>query len=384
MRFLRSFRLELEALSPVHVGTGEAYPAYAYVPDFARKAVHLLDPAALLLALPEARRRQYLEKVAQGPKAAQEVLRYLLEEDQLPREAVLHTLPASKAFLEALRSATEEALLEYRPLPRSPLGAYLPGSSVKGALRTAWLFHVLVREGKVAVFDRKEGVGLLRACREGDGGPHVSPSRNPSLYENQAFEGAVLGYAREGKGRRMSLDLYRDPFRAVRLSDSGPVETFLNRLGVFHPHKDTSRMVLLAETFRIGTRFALTLRYHEGLSRDGDGERGVSMPIPPEDLVRALRDYYGKVAEWEEGFAEEHRLKRALEVYRALRERLQDPEAFPLRVGFGSGRLALRLALLLPEDHPEAQEPKTRKTAGAQNPVDGYPLGWMVGRLEPL
>ena len=81
MRFLRSFRLELEALSPVHVGTGEAYPAYAYVPDFARKAVHLLDPAALLLALPEARRRQYLEKVAQGPKAAQEVLRYLLEED---------------------------------------------------------------------------------------------------------------------------------------------------------------------------------------------------------------------------------------------------------------------------------------------------------------
>ena len=66
MRFLRSFRLELEALSPVHVGTGEAYPAYAYVPDFARKAVHLLDPAALLLALPEARRRQYLEKVAQA------------------------------------------------------------------------------------------------------------------------------------------------------------------------------------------------------------------------------------------------------------------------------------------------------------------------------
>ena len=106
-------------------------------------------------------------------------------------------------------------------------------------------------------------------------------------------------------------------------------------------------MVLLAETFRIGTRFALTIRYHEGLSRDGDGERGVSMPIPPEDLVRARRDYYGKVAEWEEGFAEEHRLKRALEVYRALRERLQDPEAFPLRVGFGSGRLALRLALLL-------------------------------------
>ncbi|BAW02894.1 CRISPR type III-A/MTUBE-associated RAMP protein Csm5 [Thermus thermophilus] len=374
MGFLRSFRLELEALSPVHVGTGEAYPAYAYVPDFGRKEVHLLDPGTLLLALPEARRRQYLEKVAQGPKAAQEVLRHLLEEGQLPREAILHTLPASKAFLETLRSATEEALLEYRPLPRSPLGAYLPGSSVKGALRTAWLFHVLVERDQVAEWDRRAGVWRLRP---GDGEARIYPSRDPGLYENQAFEGAVLGYAREGKGGRgMVLDLYRDPFRAVRLADSGPTPTFLNRLGVFHPGKDTSGMALLAETFRMGTRFALALRYHEGL--------GVSMPVPPEALVRALRDYYGKVAEWEEGFAEEHGLKRALEVYRALRERLRDPEAFPLRVGFGSGRLALRLALLLPEDHPEAQEPKTRKTAGAQNPVDGYPLGWMVGKLEPL
>ncbi len=74
----------------------------------------------------------------------------------------------------------------------------------------------------------------------------------------------------------MALDLYRDPFRAVRLTDSAPVETFLNRIGVFHPNKDTSGMVLLAETFRMGTRFALTLRYHEGLGQRG----GVSMPIP--------------------------------------------------------------------------------------------------------
>ncbi|MGC8968829.1 MAG: type III-A CRISPR-associated RAMP protein Csm5 [Thermus sp.] len=378
---MRSFRLELEALSPVHVGTGEAYPAYAYVPDFAKKEVHLLDPGALLLALPETRRRQYLEKVAQGPKAAQEVLRYLYQEGQLPREAILRTLPASPAFLEAVQSATEEAALEYRPLPSSPLGPYLPGSSVKGALRTAWLFHALVERGQVAEFDRRAEVWGFRPWREEDGNVHVYPSRNPDLQENQAFEGAVLGYAQEG---RRGLNLYQDPFRAVRLSDSGPTPTFLNRIRVFHPNKDTSGMVILAETFRRGTRFALTLRYHEGLSRDWDGKRGVSMPIPPEALVRALRDYYGQVAEWERRFAEDYELKKALKVYEALSERLKDPEVFPLRVGFGSGRLALRLALLLPEDHPEGEEPKTRKTAGARLPRDGYPLGWMVGRLEPL
>ena len=376
MSFLESFRLELEAISPVHVGTGEAYPAYAYVPDFQKKVVHLLDPAALLLALPEARRRQYLEKVAQGPKAAQEVLRYLYQEGQLPQEAVVRTLPASAAFLKTIQEATEEALLEYRPLPYSPLGPYLPGSSVKGALRTAWLFRKLVEGDQVAEFDRREGVWRLRQREERDKEVYIWPPRAPKLAENQAFEGAVLGYAREDR-RGMRLDLYRDPFRAVRLSDASPGEGFLNRIGVFHPQKDTRGLALLAETFRKGSRFTLNFRYHGGLSRHG----GVSMPIPPKALAEALRNYYRKVAERERSFAERYKLKNALKVYEELFARLEDPEVFPLRVGFGSGRLSLRLALLLPEDHPEAREPRTRKTVGSANPQDGLPLGWMLGRL---
>jgi CRISPR-associated protein Csm5 len=372
MSFLETFRLELEAISPVHVGTGETYPAYAYVPDFEKEEVHLLDPGVLLLALPEARRRQYLEKVAQGPKAAQEVLRYLYQEGQLPQEAVVRTLPASTAFLKAIQEATQEALLEYRPLPYSPLGPYLPGSSVKGALRTAWLFWVLVERDQVAEF--REGVWRLRKREEGDGEVHIRPPRAPKLAENQAFEGAVLGYAKEAR----KLDLYRDPFRAVRLTDSAPQETCLDRIGVFHSEKDTSGPALLAETFRKGSRFTLGFRYHGGLSR----HRGVSMPIPPKDLQRALREYYTKVAEWERNFAKDFELQKAFDVYEELFQRLKDPEVFPIRVGFGSGRLALRLALLLPEDHPEAQEPKTRKTVGSAKPQDGFPLGWMVGRFH--
>jgi len=298
MSFLESFRLELEAISPVHVGTGEAYPAYAYVPDFQKKEVHLLDPGALLLALPEARRRQYLEKVAQGPKAAQEVLRYLYQEGQLPQEAVVRTLPASAAFLKTIQEATEEALLEYRPLPYSPLGPYLPGSSVKGALRTAWLFRTLVEGDQVAEFDRREGVWRLRQRGERDKEVYIWPPRAPKLAENQAFEGAVLGYAREDR-RGMRLDLYRDPFRAVRVSDASPGEGFLNRIGVFHPQKDIRGLALLAETFRKGSRFTLNFRYHGGLSRHG----GVSMPIPPQALVEALRNYYRKVAKEERSFA---------------------------------------------------------------------------------
>lgn len=372
MSFLEAYRLELEALSPVHVGTGEVYPAYAYVPDREAKQVHLLDPAALLLSLPEERRRQYLAKVAQGPKAAQEILGFLYQEGQLPQEAILRTVGASTAFFKTLEEATEEAALEWRPLPQSPLGPYLPGSSVKGALRTAWLFWTLLRRGEVVEF--REGRWTFRKPTPRDGEALIRPPKSPKLQDNQAFEATVLGYM-GGRGP----DLYRDPFRAVRLSDSGPGEGFLNRIGVFHPKKNTQGLVLLAETFRKGSRFSFSFRYHKGLS--ARERKGVAGPIPPEELKKALREYYRKVAEWERAFAEDHGLARAREVYRELEERLKDPEVFPLRVGFGSGRLALRLALLLPEDHLEAQEPKTRKTIGATGPRDGYPLGWMVGRL---
>lgn len=371
MSFLESYRLELELLSPVHVGTGEAFPAYAYVPDRSAKAVHILDPSVLLLHLSPERRRAFLAKVAEGPKGAQEVLQYLYQEGQIPKEAILRSLPASKAFLDMVLGAHQEALLEFRPLPYSPLGAYLPGSSVKGALRTAWLFWSLVQKGEDLVF--RGGVWEFRRSK---GEVRVIPRRSPRLGDNQVFEGVVLGYATL-KERGYQLDLYKDPFRAVRLTDSNPGEGFLNRIGIHHPLGKMDGTVVLAETFRMGSRFQFLFRYQGGLAR----HRGVAGAIPPRELVRALREYYGRVAEWEGSYAEEHGLARALEVYGELEKRLKDPEVFPIRVGYGSGRLALRLALLLPEDHPEGQEPKTRKTVGAFRPKDGYPLGWTVGRL---
>lgn len=376
MSFLESYRLELELLSPVHVGTGETFPAYAYIPDPSSKTVHILDPSLLLLHLSPERQRAFLAKVAEGPKGAQDILRNLYQEGQVPKEAIRRSLPASKAFLDTVLGATQEALLEFRPLPYSPLGAYLPGSSVKGALRTAWIFWKLVQRGEDLVFDK--GQWIFRKTREE---PRIRPPKEPKLAHNQEFEGVALGYAKwNDDKRRYNLDLYRDPFRAIRLTDSNPGEGFLNRIGIHHPKGQMAGTVLLAETFRMGSRFQLLFRYQEGLAR----HRGVADPIPPRELVQALREYYGRVAEWEEGYAEEHGLGRALEVYQKLRQRLQDHQVFPLRLGFGSGRLSLRLALLLPEDHPEGQEPKTRKTVGATQPQDGYPLGWAVGRLVPI
>jgi len=373
---VRGYRLELELVAPVHVGTGETYPAYAYVPDEERKAVHLLDPGRLLEGLDEVHQRRYLEAVKTGPKGAQDLLVTWWREGRLPRGAILRTIQASKAFFQALKNA-EEGLLEYRPLPASPLGPYLPGSSVKGALRTAWIFRRILQKNRDVVWDRSQWA--WGETPEAGNWPLIFPPRTPSDREKtaQSFEAFVLGYLRENKKNpgRKYLDLYQDPFRAVRVADSGPLESFLNLIKVFPIGKEKG-LRILAETLRIQTKVTLVLRLEEGLARHS----GVSHPITAEELAKACREYYQEVMAEERKYADQNRLKNAQELYKKMEERLgQNPQAFPLRIGFGSGSLSIRLALLMDEPPP-----KTRKTVGAENPQDGYPLGWALARLSPV
>lgn len=375
MSFLEAYRLELELLGPVHVGTGEAFPAYSYLVDEARKEVLILDPGRLLELLSEKQRDNYLQAVAQGPKQAQNTLRSLWGSGLLDlTPAVLRRVAASPAFINTVKNATDAAGLEFRTLPRSPLGAYLPGSSVKGALRTAWMFQRILKRGQDIEY---RGRWVWSRASPKDEWPLVQPPKSIGPRVAQEFEALVLDYATD-----RGSNLHRDPFRQVRVGDSEPCENLLlNRIGVFHPEGKMDGTVLLAETFRSKTRLAALVRLHTGLARQTHKDT-VSHAISAQALIKACQEYYQEVAAREKEFAEKHALAQGLKIYQELESRLNsDPQAFPLRIGFGSGRMSIRLALLL--DGEEGQEPKTRKTAGHSNPKDGFPMGWAIARLEP-
>ncbi|MCX7783140.1 MAG: type III-A CRISPR-associated RAMP protein Csm5 [Meiothermus sp.] len=375
MSFLESYRLTIETLGPIHVGTGEVFPAYSYLVDEAEKEVLILDAGRLLDLLSPEQQENYLQAVAQGPKRAQESLHSLWNSGLVdPTPAILRRVAVSDAFIQTVKNATDAAGLEFRPLPRSPLGAYLPGSSIKGALRTAWLFKRILNRGQGIEYSGRWAWGSKAPKDEW---PLIQPPERIPTPVAQAFEALVLDYAAE-----RSPNLHRDPFRQVRVGDTEPSENLLlNRIGVFHPRGAMGGTVLLAETFRSKTRLAATLRFHTGLAQQNHKDT-VSHRISAKDLAEACREYYQEVAALEEAFAKENGLNTALQTYKDLEQRLQaDPQAFPLRIGFGSGRMSIRLALLL--EGPEGQEPRTRKTAGHSAPKDGYPLGWAIARLEP-
>lgn len=375
MSFLESYRLELEFIAPIHVGTNEAFPAYSYLVDEAKKEALILDASRLLELLSEQQQQNYLQAIAQGPKRAQESLQSLWNSGLVdPTPAILRHLPVSPAFIQTVKNATDAAGLEFRPLPRSPLGAYLPGSSIKGALRTAWMFKRILNQGRDIEYRGRWSWG--RASPK-DEWPLIQPPKSIAPRVAQEFEALVLDYQTE-----RSPNLHRDPFRQVRVGDSEPTENLLlNRIGVFHPRGQMDQTVILAETFRVGTRLQATLRLHTGLARQKHKDT-VSHPIPARALAEACQEYYREIAAREEAFAQQNDLKQAQRVYQELHQRLEtDPKVFPLRIGFGSGRMSIRLALLL--EGEEGKEPKTRKTAGHSKPKDGFPLGWAIARLEP-
>lgn len=367
MRGMRSFVLQLRIKTPIHVGMGNDHnhPAFAYLPDRDKEKVVLLDPARLVVELDEERRRAFLAAVAEGPVRAQRLLQgWYREGIPLPE---VGRLPASPAFIKVVEEAPGAAELDFRPLPRSVEGPYLPGSSAKGALRTAWIYAMLepTLRDQDLVFQPRGG-WRCEPKRGRDG--VVRPGRG-GLRAAQQLEAYALGYQEDRK-----LDMYKDPFRAVRLGDSAPLPvTRLEHVGVIHPSNRLKDVAILAEVVPEGTTLRMHFRYHEALATEGV----VAGSVDPEDLAGAAYAFYLNVLEEDRAYAEENDWADAARFYQAFAREIEDSEdAFPLRLGFGSGKLANTLLFLMEEPWP-----KTRKAAGSSKPRFGLPLGWALAQL---
>ena len=364
---MRSFVLQLRIKTPVHVGMGNDHnhPAFAYLPEPNQEKVVLLDPTRLVVELDEERRQAFLAAVADGPVRAQRLLQgWYREGIPLPE---VGRLPASPAFIKAVEKASGAAELDFRPLPRSIEGPYLPGSSVKGALRTAWIYALLepkLRDQDLVFKAHEDWRAEPKRGRDGV----IRPGRG-GLRAAQQLEAYALGYHRDRK-----LDMYKDPFRAVRLGDSAPLPvTRLEHVGVVHPSNRLDDVTILAEVVPEGTALRMPFRYHEALATEGV----VAGSVDPEDLAGAAYAFYLNVLEEDRAYAEENDWADAAKFYQAFAREIEGSEdAFPLRLGFGSGKLANTLLFLMTEPFP-----KTRKAVGSTEPRFGLPLGWALARL---
>jgi len=129
-------RLILTALSPIHVGCGQDYAPYEYV-EIEAGNVAVFGTEHLMRAIPE-QARPHLAKAAQDPDRPERKLQQVIAKfrDALLAQDGIRIIPK---LARRLPDGTNIRRIERTSFDPLTDVALLPGSSIKGALRTAWL-----------------------------------------------------------------------------------------------------------------------------------------------------------------------------------------------------------------------------------------------------
>jgi CRISPR-associated protein Csm5 len=165
MNFLETFDLRISTLSPVYVGCGEDYEPTNYV--ISNQRLYEFDPVVLMQQLSLTERNEFARKVEQGLREIQSFFyRHKEKATEIGRygadvNAVVQAFYDSRVGHVAQReqdgknvlNKLEIARTAFNPLSGLPI---LPGSSVKGAIRTALLEALRSKNYPVTIRGRQE------------------------------------------------------------------------------------------------------------------------------------------------------------------------------------------------------------------------------------
>lgn len=189
--FLEVYDLTLTTRTPLFVGSGEKYTKNQYVYN---NAVFLLDEEEFFRALVDKGCIDDYESFMQGQSG--DLWKFLKD----------HNLATNKRIPENLISRKIKTEANFKPgdlylFQRNADGAYVPGSSVKGALRTVWLMN-RVRDDKR---------------------PHTLPSANSAKIDFPEKDYVNLLSLRKDENGAIADDMVNSIFRGISVSDSRPI-----------------------------------------------------------------------------------------------------------------------------------------------------------------
>ena len=358
-------KYQLKTITPVHIGTGETLSQIDGFYDSGRW--HRVDIDAVLAAVPESELNRLT--VAMGGRNFQW------------REYLPKNQPSSRYTLPCPEDPRETEIRETIKHPSNrPM---IPGSSIKGAIRTALLWD-LIGDNK------REAQNELR-----------QKSNRSSV--GRGIERRVFG-----------KDPNHDLMRAVQVSDTAPIPiealemgvawtVTLNQRGELVQKREGGREYkTFAEQIRAEQTFDFSIKIDKSLFRPRE-KRELSFSEQQEqvicdDLAAACNWTSIGLAEAEAGFFGEYRLDEIADFYDKLVGRIENlienpaDGVFVLPIGWGTGYRAKTVTELLTQDdndlmrqvrqyynlgrrgHPKF--PKTRRVLyDRQRPKS--PLGWV-------
>jgi CRISPR-associated protein Csm5 len=193
---IQACTLTLQPLSPIHVGSGLTLDPFQYTIEErdGETWLRILDIDHRLSTLSEKQRSEFLTVERRGDwPGLRAWMQSACKEEKFTRYRVLVEYGCAGA-LKAMAS-NDRSLGEIHLMIRDADSGrpFIPGSSIKGAIRTAVVDRFASRGDEQTLFNE-----AARARRS-----------------SASFEAAVLGHQRDNG----SADLYKDPFRQLAIED---------------------------------------------------------------------------------------------------------------------------------------------------------------------
>ena len=370
-------KYQLKTITPVHIGTGETLSQIDGFYDNGQW--HRIDIDAVLAAIPESELNRLT--IAMGGRNFQ-WQRYL---------------PANQPSASYILPCPEDSQeTEIREAMKHPSGRpMIPGSSIKGAIRTALLWGLTDDDNSEAQEAFKYSVNYLKE----------QLGRKPNRsWAGQGIERRVLG-----------KDPNHDLMRAVQVSDTAsiPIEALemgvawtvtLNQDGDLVQKREGNREYkTFVEQIRTEQTFDFSIKIDKSLFGQREkrelGYSDQQERVVCEELAEVCNFVAKGLANSEAGFFEDYDLDEIVNFYDALVQRIENLSdgGFVLPIGWGTGYRAKTVTELLTVDdddlmnlrkhyrlgesrsrrgdyHPEF--PKTRRVLyHRQSPKS--PLGWV-------
>ncbi|MCL1465978.1 type III-A CRISPR-associated RAMP protein Csm5 [Argonema galeatum] len=314
---------------------------------------------------------------------------------------------------------TEEKITDLRPMIRNGMGQlYIPGSSIKGAIRTAIAYYLLKHEAdylvpksvRVSEIELK----LREKLKQGDiANSHKKKFLDDKLFMDDLFADFSLTYQGKEIPSKFKISPNTDFMRAIKVTDSKPLleDKIINKRGKevalnvpvlaevivssrFSNYSAKYRASIYAEMVRnVQTEFTLSLDT-EMLSWFHH-RQGMKIPFQTiDDIIKICQEFAQEQWDaehdyWQSIKNNQNAQGKNLDFtdIRAIYEAEKCP--FSLRMGWGSGMNGTTIDLLLEEElkaeirdaagiaAPNFEAPKSRRTVVGSSGEIKYVPGWV-------
>ncbi len=364
--------MKLRTITPVHIGDGEEIIPWEYQKDTGKVGIFPVEH--IVKELTNSYFGQRLRNILLSLRNDVRDFGFSRHLGDFVRDNRLNLNPLYS--LECKTSLRDREFKSIKSHIKSVEGVYIPGSEVKGALRTIFIFGVFL--DSIKRDDDKYLRGIIQSIKYAL--TLESKDKDPWKTAMERIENLFFRYT----GLE---DAKYDLFKAVVVSDSKPISPeevlYIDSIGLVGSNRGFSEP---HELIKPGSEFDINIQIDEEHKK---ALKKVSQnpyidKLTLEFLQESASTFYGFLLEEDAGFFQRHGINGAINDLSKINA-LRKKGSFLLRIGKHQGFLSITVMLLLKKVNPKLYEKvyrevvpmarnelnKTRKITG-----EGSVLGW--------